>query len=234
MSVISNPNPFDVLNLVENDVDMGTNVLTSNLASKEANSSGSSFWNVRSSSIKKVSYGTNSLLEQWRETYENADYDYDPYDDDMYKGQEISDNIQSICDNLDIKLRESRALIDTFLKEYSDKDYELILSMYGKAAKLEKQMDAKLAWLLEKYYYHSQKYIGGSSSHTHEIGDVYLTAEELHQLNLDEEALKKTLEEQAMDEKAWEEKIHRKQAEDGEFFFVFGVVRYDSEYDSLD
>nr|GEY32919.1 hypothetical protein [Tanacetum cinerariifolium] len=26
---------------------------------------------------KKVGYGTNSLLEQWKETYKNADYDYD-------------------------------------------------------------------------------------------------------------------------------------------------------------
>ncbi|GJZ58027.1 hypothetical protein Tco_0613521 [Tanacetum coccineum] len=51
----------------------------------------------------RVGYGTNSLMEQWRETYGNADYDYDPYDDDMFEGQEIPDNIQSICDNLDIK-----------------------------------------------------------------------------------------------------------------------------------
>ncbi|GKA86429.1 hypothetical protein Tco_0808140 [Tanacetum coccineum] len=35
-------------------------------------------------------------------------------------------------------LQESRALIDTFLKEGSDKDYELNLSMYRKTAKLEK------------------------------------------------------------------------------------------------
>ncbi|GKC02950.1 hypothetical protein Tco_0994560 [Tanacetum coccineum] len=33
-----------------------------------------------------VSYGTNSLLEQWRETYRNNNYDYDPYDDNMYEG----------------------------------------------------------------------------------------------------------------------------------------------------
>ncbi|GKD25128.1 hypothetical protein Tco_1231342, partial [Tanacetum coccineum] len=52
-----------------------------------------------------VGYGTNNLLEPWRETYGNADYDYDPYDDDMYEGQEIPDNIQFICDNLDIKVR---------------------------------------------------------------------------------------------------------------------------------
>ncbi|GJS29081.1 hypothetical protein Tco_0489701 [Tanacetum coccineum] len=35
--------------------------------------------------------------------------------------------------------QESRALIDSFLKEGSDKDYELNLSTYEKAAKLEKQ-----------------------------------------------------------------------------------------------
>ncbi|GJV78144.1 hypothetical protein Tco_1509728 [Tanacetum coccineum] len=55
---------------------------------------------------ERVGFGTNSLLEQWRETYENADYDYDPYDNDMYEGQKIPDNIQSICNNLDIKLRD--------------------------------------------------------------------------------------------------------------------------------
>ncbi|GJU05170.1 hypothetical protein Tco_1121600 [Tanacetum coccineum] len=47
---VSNSNPFDVLNSVENDVDLGTNGGASNLVSKEHNSSGSSFWNVESSS----------------------------------------------------------------------------------------------------------------------------------------------------------------------------------------
>ncbi|GJW24292.1 reverse transcriptase domain-containing protein [Tanacetum coccineum] len=121
---VSNPNLFEVLNSVENDVDLGTNRRTSNLASKEANSSGSSFWNVGSSSdhdnedevetvnnemtsflaSKRVGYGINSLLEQWKKTYENADYNNDLYDDDMYEGKKIPDNIQSICDKLDIKL----------------------------------------------------------------------------------------------------------------------------------
>nr|GEX62005.1 hypothetical protein [Tanacetum cinerariifolium] len=36
-----------------------------------------------------VGYGTNSLLEQWRETYGDVDHEYDPYDDDLYEGQEI-------------------------------------------------------------------------------------------------------------------------------------------------
>nr|GEX33849.1 reverse transcriptase domain-containing protein [Tanacetum cinerariifolium] len=149
---VSNANPFDVLNLVENDVELGINSGASNLASKKANSSGSLFWNVGSSSttpiVEKIErlindgkvtlvddegiplekvyssddrdsedefayvdnemenllasnndgYGTNSLLEQLKDTYEDADYDYDPYDDDMYEGQEIPDKIQSICE----------------------------------------------------------------------------------------------------------------------------------------
>ncbi|GKA99900.1 transposase, MuDR, MULE transposase domain protein [Tanacetum coccineum] len=114
---------------------------------------------------------------------------------------------------------QSRALIDSFLKEGSDKDYELNLSMYGKEAKLEKQMDAKLAWQLEKYYYRSQESVCCSSSQT----DLYLTEKELHQLHLDEEALRETLEEQAMDAKAREEKIRQKQADDDEFFLEFGM-----------
>ncbi|GJZ87228.1 hypothetical protein Tco_0658838 [Tanacetum coccineum] len=128
--------------------------------------------------------------------------------------------------------QESRALIDTFLKEGSDKDYELNLSMYGKAAKIEKQMNAKLVWLLKKYNYRSQTHIGGSSSQTHEICDLHLTEKELHQLHLDEEALRETLEEASMDEKARGEKIRQKQADDEEFFLEFGVVRYDSDYES--
>nr|GEZ59922.1 hypothetical protein [Tanacetum cinerariifolium] len=54
---------------------------------------------------ERVGFGTNSLLEQWKDTYKNVDYDYDPYDDDTYEGHQIPDNIQSICDNLNIKLR---------------------------------------------------------------------------------------------------------------------------------
>ncbi|GJU39105.1 hypothetical protein Tco_1192062 [Tanacetum coccineum] len=47
---VNNSNTSDVLNSVENDVDLGTNDETLNLASKKANSSGSSFWNVESNS----------------------------------------------------------------------------------------------------------------------------------------------------------------------------------------
>ncbi|GJT42581.1 hypothetical protein Tco_0951296 [Tanacetum coccineum] len=53
---------------------------------------------------KDVSYGTNSLFEQWKGSYGNGEYDYDPYDDDMYEGHDIPDKIQDICDNLNIKV----------------------------------------------------------------------------------------------------------------------------------
>ncbi|GJZ22325.1 hypothetical protein Tco_0559364 [Tanacetum coccineum] len=48
---VSNSNPFYVLNSVVNDEELGTNGEASNLASKGSNSSGSSFWNVETSSI---------------------------------------------------------------------------------------------------------------------------------------------------------------------------------------
>ncbi|GKA98584.1 hypothetical protein Tco_0826521 [Tanacetum coccineum] len=126
--------------------------------------------------------------------------------------------------------QESSALIDAFLKEGSDKDYDLNLSMYENAAKIEKQMNAKLAWLVEKYNYCSQTHIGGSSSQTHELCDVYLTEKEHNQLSSDEEALKETLEEQARDENEREEKIRQKQAEDEEFMLEFGR-KFDSDYE---
>ncbi|GKC12117.1 hypothetical protein Tco_1008899 [Tanacetum coccineum] len=33
------------------------------------------------------------------------DDDYDPYDDDLYDGYDMSDNLQAHCDDLDIKVR---------------------------------------------------------------------------------------------------------------------------------
>ncbi|GJX31343.1 hypothetical protein Tco_0241198 [Tanacetum coccineum] len=79
-----------------------------------------------------------------------------------------------------------------------------------------------------------QFHIVDSSSKTHKIGDVYLTVEELHQLHLDKEALRETREEQTIDEKAREEKIRQKQADDDEYFMEFGVMRIDSDYKSSD
>ncbi|GJV18316.1 hypothetical protein Tco_1367336 [Tanacetum coccineum] len=164
---VNNSNPFDVLNSVINDEELGTIGGTSNLASNGATSSGTLFWNVETSNIsttpivdkirnlekliiegkgtlidddskplKKVNYpedhdsedevcsvdndmarsmdtepvgfGTKSLLEQWMDSYGNGDYDEDPYDDDMYEGQDLPDKLQDICDNLDIRVRGRR------------------------------------------------------------------------------------------------------------------------------
>nr|GEV25659.1 ribonuclease H-like domain-containing protein [Tanacetum cinerariifolium] len=65
--------------------------------------------NEMSSFLAKMDgYGTQSLLEQWKESYENDDYEYDPYDNDIYEGQEIPGKLQAICDNLDITVRGRR------------------------------------------------------------------------------------------------------------------------------
>ncbi|GJY09908.1 hypothetical protein Tco_0378093 [Tanacetum coccineum] len=60
---------------------------------------------AHSMALGKVCFCTKSLLEQWRDSIKNGDYDEDPYDDDMYEGQDIPDKIQDICDNLDIRVR---------------------------------------------------------------------------------------------------------------------------------
>ncbi|GJS13057.1 RNA-directed DNA polymerase, eukaryota, reverse transcriptase zinc-binding domain protein [Tanacetum coccineum] len=161
---VSNSNPFDVLNLVDNDEELGTYEGNTNLVNNEATSSGSFFMNVDNNSIgttpimdkigkfenlvidgqaiivdkagnplKKVDYlgdhdsedevasvdnymahdlalertrfGTQSLLEQWRDCYGNGDYDEDLYDDDRYEGQDLSEENKTICDKLDIRVR---------------------------------------------------------------------------------------------------------------------------------
>nr|GEU71995.1 hypothetical protein [Tanacetum cinerariifolium] len=73
----------------EDEVEPVDNEMINSLASKQS----------------RVGYGTKSLLEQYWEIYGNDEYDYDPYDDDLYEGQEIPNHIQSICDNFDIKVR---------------------------------------------------------------------------------------------------------------------------------
>nr|GEY95093.1 hypothetical protein [Tanacetum cinerariifolium] len=35
---------------------------------------------------ERVAFGTQSLLEQWKDSYGNGDYEEDPYDEDMYEG----------------------------------------------------------------------------------------------------------------------------------------------------
>nr|GFB78158.1 hypothetical protein [Tanacetum cinerariifolium] len=55
---------------------------------------------ARSMASERLGFGNQSLLEQWRDSYGNGDYDDDPYDDDMYEVQDL----QALCDNLDIRV----------------------------------------------------------------------------------------------------------------------------------
>ncbi|GJW52162.1 RNA-directed DNA polymerase, eukaryota, reverse transcriptase zinc-binding domain protein [Tanacetum coccineum] len=72
------------------------------------------------SKLMGVGYGPKILLEQWREN--DVDDDYDSYDNDMCESQKIPNNIQTICDNLDIKLDNNlpRCLVSEELSLISD------------------------------------------------------------------------------------------------------------------
>ncbi|GJY79579.1 RNA-directed DNA polymerase, eukaryota, reverse transcriptase zinc-binding domain protein [Tanacetum coccineum] len=117
---VSNSNPFEVLNPVDNDAELGTNkglliwkfeeLLTSGKATL-VDEAGNPLKKVEflddcdsedevalidndmacSMASERVGFGTQNLLEQWRDLYANGDYDEDPYDDDMY--EEESDHV---------------------------------------------------------------------------------------------------------------------------------------------
>ncbi|GKB40546.1 hypothetical protein Tco_0885488 [Tanacetum coccineum] len=97
---------------------------------------------------KKGGFGAQILLEQWTESYENDDYGYDPYDDDMYKGQNILDNLQAICDILDITVKGRR-------KKYN---YGVLGKISKKARILElKRRHLKITVLTSNTPYPSRK-----------------------------------------------------------------------------
>ncbi|GKD77676.1 hypothetical protein Tco_1340297, partial [Tanacetum coccineum] len=93
-------NSFEDLNVensVSEEVEMGNKASTSSVQEKGQSSTPldsedeiESVDNEMASYLalkpSGIGYGTKSLLEQWRETYVNDDYD--PYDDDMYEGQD--------------------------------------------------------------------------------------------------------------------------------------------------
>ncbi|GJV58474.1 putative RNA-directed DNA polymerase [Tanacetum coccineum] len=115
---------------VENNVDLGTNGGTSNLAIKKANFSGSSFWNVESSSIsttplvekiekieRLIIDGKVTLVDDEGRPLTKVDYlgDHDSKNEVasvdnvmeffLASKKDIPDQIQDICDNLDIKVQ---------------------------------------------------------------------------------------------------------------------------------
>ncbi|GJX05802.1 hypothetical protein Tco_0193734 [Tanacetum coccineum] len=57
---------------------------------------------------KEDGYGKQTLLEKWTKSYENGDYGFDPYNDDMYESHDIPEKLQAICDNLDITVSGRR------------------------------------------------------------------------------------------------------------------------------
>ncbi|GJZ74398.1 retrotransposon protein, putative, ty1-copia subclass [Tanacetum coccineum] len=86
---VSNSNSFDVNNSVENDDHLGTNRGHSKSAGKEPNSgvfpSDHIFFNL-------------AVLDD----------NYDPYDDDLYESHDMSENLQAICDDFDIAVRDRK------------------------------------------------------------------------------------------------------------------------------
>ncbi|GJT88102.1 retrotransposon protein, putative, ty1-copia subclass [Tanacetum coccineum] len=84
---VSNSNPFDVLNSVVNDEELGTLV------------------DDDGKPLKRVDYPGDHDSDDERDSFGNGDYDEDPYDDDMYEGQDLPDKLQDTCDSLDIRVR---------------------------------------------------------------------------------------------------------------------------------
>nr|GFA26243.1 hypothetical protein [Tanacetum cinerariifolium] len=81
-------NSFDMLNLVENDVELGTNGGTSHLASQEANCSGSLFWIVDSSNpsttpiIEKIDKMEKLIIDRKVTLVDNEERPLKKVDDD--------------------------------------------------------------------------------------------------------------------------------------------------------
>ncbi|GJZ26982.1 hypothetical protein Tco_0571235, partial [Tanacetum coccineum] len=84
-------NPLVLTGIVESDSEV--EVVFDEIANLRISTSG------KDESVK--GYGTNSLLEQWRDSYPDND-DYDPRNDDMYENHDLSEHLESICDDLDI------------------------------------------------------------------------------------------------------------------------------------
>nr|GEX49520.1 hypothetical protein [Tanacetum cinerariifolium] len=116
---VSNSNPFDVLNSVDNNTKFGKLRLLDNNENRlfptgivESDSEVVVIFdetaNLRISTSSKdgsdKGYGTNSLLKQWRDSYPDND-DYDAYNDDMYENHDLSEHLRSICVDINITVR---------------------------------------------------------------------------------------------------------------------------------
>ncbi|GJV99979.1 hypothetical protein Tco_1555231 [Tanacetum coccineum] len=131
--------------------------------------------------------------------------------------------------------QETRTLIDTFLKQESDKDYEMNLAINPFTPEKPTEAIPHQPYTTPKH--DSETHNGGSSSeqHTHKptspITHGFLTEKEYQQLLQDEEVLRESLKEQARAKKEWDDRIKKEEAERELFISEFGV-QSDSEYET--
>ncbi|GKC37408.1 gag-pol polyprotein [Tanacetum coccineum] len=97
-------NWFDVANLVENDDDLGTDGGNSKSARK-----GSLTKLMFVDDDGKPIYKVDSIViadsdSEVEEVETKVEDDYNPYDDDLYDGCDMPDNLQAFCDDLDIRV----------------------------------------------------------------------------------------------------------------------------------
>ncbi|GJT61265.1 retrotransposon protein, putative, ty1-copia subclass [Tanacetum coccineum] len=97
--VVSKSNPFEVLTSVDNDVDLGTNRGIS--YSADMGNSKLMFLDDDENPIIPTDTVDSDSEVEVKDSYSDND-DYDPYDDDMYESHDMSEHVQSICDDLDI------------------------------------------------------------------------------------------------------------------------------------
>ncbi|GKB03655.1 hypothetical protein Tco_0831798 [Tanacetum coccineum] len=112
---VSNSNPFEVLNSVDNDVDTSATPVIDNIEKFEdlLMDGQAILVDEVGNPLKKVEYPGDYDSEDEIASADNdmtrsmasEMYDEDPYDDDMYEGQDIPQEIQAICNNLDIRVR---------------------------------------------------------------------------------------------------------------------------------
>ncbi|GKD32932.1 transposase, MuDR, MULE transposase domain protein [Tanacetum coccineum] len=139
-----------------------------------------------------------------------------------YTDSEVEALVQKLID--EDKGRQN-AILDLALQFENSYAYEKCTDILQESHAL---IDSFLKEGYDKYY--EIIFLCCSSSQA----DLYFTEKELHQLHLDEESLRETLEEQAMDVKAREEKIRQKQADDDEFFLEFGMGIHVLDIDDSD
>nr|GEU33922.1 hypothetical protein [Tanacetum cinerariifolium] len=97
--------------------------------------------------------GSDFLGKFWGEldSYPNND-DYDPYDDDMYENHDLSENLQSICDDLDITVHVLDGIRKLFktrgLDESSSPEFDLFSDLEENS---EEEVVETMAETMEQY-----------------------------------------------------------------------------------